>query len=397
MQVLIVTLGSLGDLLPFLTIARALRARGHEVCIGASSQFEPQVRSIGADFASVFDSGRLQRPPEDARFWDLDRTWKLGWERVMAPAMKPTYELIRDRTSRGPCIVLAHWAAFGARLAQEKLGTRLCTVYLSPEALNACDVTGTVAPRWRGFSEDEVFGPLLNAYRSELGLRPVSQICSRWVHSPRHGLALFPEWFCARQFCWPAQVKTTGFVTFDEGLTPASLQAVEEFLGSGDPPVVFTPGTGMPHAAHFFRESLAVCASLGTRAILLTPYSAQVPPNLPSWALHVEYVPLNRILDRASALVYHGGIGTCAQAIRAAVPQLLAPMVTDQFDNAQHVEALGLGVSVPMKDYQEKRVTAKLTTLLNAASTREACGLFAARFAGENVLDRICDLIEEVG
>jgi len=61
MQVLIVTLGSLGDLLPFLTIARALRARGlRSASVPAASR--AAVRSIGADFASVFDSGRLQRP-----------------------------------------------------------------------------------------------------------------------------------------------------------------------------------------------------------------------------------------------------------------------------------------------------------------------------------------------
>lgn len=396
MRVLIITLGSLGDLLPFLTIAKALRARGHEVCIGASSKFETHVRSIGVDFASVFASERLQIPVEDARFWDLDRTWSLGWERVMAPAMRPTYEFIRDERSKGPCVVLAHWAAFGARLAEEKLGVPLCTVYLSPEALNACDVTGIGAPRWRGFSEDEVFGPLLNAYRHELGLRPASQICSRWVHSPRQGLALFPEWLCARPFCWPAQVKTTGFVTFDAALSPTPLQHVEDFLGDADRPIVFTPGTGMPHAAHFFRESLAVCESLGARAILLTPYSAQVPDNLPPWALHVDYIPLNAILERVSALVYHGGIGTCAQAIRAAVPQFLAPMVTDQFDNAHHVEALGLGVSVPMKEYRQQRVTPKLTALLNSADTRQICSRFAARFAEQEPLDGICDTIERL-
>jgi rhamnosyltransferase subunit B len=152
----------------------------------------------------------------------------------------------------------------------------------------------------------------------------------------------------------------------------------------------------MPHAAHFFRESLAVCASMGARAILLTPYPAQVPPNLPPWALHVEYIPLNRILKRASALVYHGGIGTCAQAIRAAVPQLLAPMVTDQFDNTQHVEALGLGVSVPMKEYTHERVTATLTALLNSADTRQICNLFAARLAEDKPLDRICDSVERL-
>jgi rhamnosyltransferase subunit B len=400
MRVLIITLGSLGDLLPFLAIAQALRARGHQVSMGASSRFEPHVRSLGFDFSSLSASEHVQRPPEDSRHWDLNRTWILGWERVMAPAMRPTYEFIRVETQHhDSCVVLAHWAAFGARLAHEKLDVPLCTVYLSPEALNPCDTSGTLAPRWRNFSEDEVFGPLLNAYRRELDLRPVDRICSHWVHSPQQGLALFPDSFCARQPYWPERITTTGFVPFDEPLTATEAPQLAAFLDSGTPPVVFTPGTGMSQAGHFFRQSLAACEAIGARALLLTPYPAQVPASLPPWALHVDYVPLRSILQRVSALVYHGGIGTCAQAMRAGVPQLLAPMVVDQFDNAQRIEALGLGVSVPMSDYHQRVVTEKLGHLLNVDAVRQACSGFAARLAADdsNASDKVCKLIERLG
>jgi rhamnosyltransferase subunit B len=234
MQVLIITFGSVGDLLPLLSIAKALLARGHEVIVAGSSRFESCVRGNGVDFISIFDAERVQLPPQDARLWDLNQIWSLGWERVMAPAMRPTYELIRARIKHRPCVVMSHWTAFGARLAAEKLGVPLCTVYLSPEALNACETPGTGAPRWRDFSEDEVFGPLLNAYRAELGLPPVDHIASHWLHSPRQGLALFPEWFCARRSCWPAQVTTTGFVTFDDPIAPVSDQHVAAFLDSAE-------------------------------------------------------------------------------------------------------------------------------------------------------------------
>jgi len=395
MHVLIITFGSSGDLLPLLSIAHGLKARGHDVSFAGSSKFAQPVELSGFDFNSVLDAARVQLPVEDARQWDSDRIWALGWERVMAPAMRPTYELIEERMKRRPCVVLAHWVAFGARLAAEKLGTPLCTVYLSPEVLNACD---TNAVRWRRFSEDEVFGPLLNEYRNELGLAPVQRIASEWLHSPDQGLALFPEWFCARRACWPAQAKTTGFVTFDdEHLAATSDEALEPFLDEGPPPIVFTPGTGMPKAADFFRESLSSCASMGMRAILLTPHRGQLPPQLPPWALHVDYVPLHKILGRTAALVYHGGIGTCAQAIRAATPQLVAPIVGDQFDNAQHVRALGVGVSVPMKEYEEKIVTRELTQLLGATTVRESCNELASRFARQHSLEKACEMIEKLG
>ncbi len=400
MRVLIVLLGSLGDLLPFVPIARALRARGHEVSIGANSELESQARSLGLDVTSIFDSERVLRPREDARLRDLNQTWILGWERYLAPAMRPTYEFIRAKTQHHhSCVVLAQWLAFGARLAQEKLGVPLCTVYLSPEALNPCDTSGALAPRWRDFSEDDIFGPLLNAYRSELGLHPVDRICSHWVHSPQQGLALFPEWLWPRQPYWPEQITTTGFVSFDEPLTPIDLPRLESFLNAGSPPVVFTPGTGMSQAAEFFRQSLAACEAIGARALLLARHRAQLPESLPSWALHVDYVPLYSILRRASVLVYHGGIGTLAQATRAGIPQLVTPIAIDQFDNAQRIETLGLGVSVPMKDYNARTVAEKLTQLLSSDTIRKTCGIFASRFAADDVgvPDKVCELVERLG
>jgi len=111
----------------------------------------------------------------------------------------------------------------------------------------------------------------------------------------------------------------------------------------------------------------------------------------------VDYVPLNRVLGRTAALVHHGGIGTCAQAIRTATPQLVAPIKGDQFDNAQHVRTLGLGVSVPMKEYEEKIVTRELTHLLGAATVRQSCDELASRFARQNSLERACEVIETLG
>jgi UDP:flavonoid glycosyltransferase YjiC (YdhE family) len=399
MRVLIATLGSFGDLLPLLSITRAMIARGYEVSIAGSSNFEPYVRGIGVDFSSVSASERVQRPTEDARQWDASRIWHLGMERVLLPAMRPTYEWARDRARHDSDIVLTRPGVFGARFAAEKLGIRVCTVYMSPESLNVCDPTST-ASRSRGISADEVFGPAINAYRRELGMAPVDHICSRWLHSPQHGLGLFPDWLCARQSYWPAQITTTGFVTYDGplgSLGSAPTEALEAFLRAGRPPIVFTPGTGMSRAKDFFKESLATCASLGARAIFLTHHHAHIPPRLPPWAMHADYIPMKGFLGRTLALVHAGGIGTCAQAIRAGIPQLLVPTVGDQFGNSLHMESLGLGVSVPMKEYEEKIVTRKLTELLSAASVQRACRLYASQFASNNPLETTCDFIESLG
>ena len=75
---------------------------------------------------------------------------------------------------------------------------------------------------------------------------------------------------------------------------------------------------------------------------LLTRYPEQLPPALPASVRHERYVPFSAILPRCAAIVHHGGIGTCAQALAAGIPQLVSPFGFDQPDNAvrspAHVE-----------------------------------------------------------
>jgi UDP:flavonoid glycosyltransferase YjiC (YdhE family) len=71
-------------------------------------------------------------------------------------------------------------------------------------------------------------------------------------------------------------------------------------------------------------------------------------------------------------------------------------MVVDQFDTAHHIRTLGLGVSVPMKDYREDTVTDKLIQILSGNGIRHTSQRFAARFAEKPALDDTCETIEQL-
>ncbi len=53
MKILICTVGSHGDLLPFIAIGWHFQERGHEVRLYASAAFEPLVRAAGIPCTSV--------------------------------------------------------------------------------------------------------------------------------------------------------------------------------------------------------------------------------------------------------------------------------------------------------------------------------------------------------
>jgi rhamnosyltransferase subunit B len=411
MRTLVVALGSAGDVHPFIGIALELRKRGHQVTFLTNSFFESLVRSLGLEFQSIGRVEDYERATRDPDLWNSTKGMEVVWRTVFEPAIRPTYDFIRDLADPRKYTTVASAWAFGARLAQEKLGVSLITAYLQPGMLRTqygpLEIAGVRVPGWMpnrvrrwlwkmidALYLDRLFGPALNRFRQELGLKPVNEILGHWIHSPDRGIALFPDWFAQPPQDWPNQVAITGFPLFDERSLHDLPTELEEFLAEGDHPVVFTPGSAMEHAAEFFRVSLEACLALRRRAIFLTSYHDQLPRELPHTIRHFDYVPFSRLLPYAAALVHHGGIGSCAQAMKAGIPHLIMPMAHDQFSNAFRVEALGLGFNVRRNRYVKAVVIDKLENLLKAESIKLRCREVAELFGRKNPLSEICDLVE---
>src|SRR5688572_11508761 len=53
MRIFIMTLGTRGDLELFLTLGRELRGRGHQVLLGTSPTYGPQVQAAGLDWTAI--------------------------------------------------------------------------------------------------------------------------------------------------------------------------------------------------------------------------------------------------------------------------------------------------------------------------------------------------------
>jgi UDP:flavonoid glycosyltransferase YjiC (YdhE family) len=128
--------------------------------------------------------------------------------------------------------------------------------------------------------------------------------------------------------------------------------------------------------------------------MLVTNFREQLPERLPAGVQAFGYVPFSDALPRAAALVYHGGIGTLAQGIKAGIPHLAVPNAHDQFDNAWRIEQLGLGRGIAERRYRAAGAAAALEGLLDDASLRKRCGFYAARLDADAALRRACELIE---
>ena len=107
--------------------------------------------------------------------------------------------------------------------------------------------------------------------------------------------------------------------------------------------------------------------------MLVTNYPEQVPANLPADSQVFGYLPFSQVLPRAALLVYHGGVGTLAQGIKARVPHLVVPHGYDQFDSGWRIEQLGLGRSIPQTRYRADLVVQAIRGILGDSETRAQC------------------------
>lgn len=411
LTILVVGLGSAGDVHPNVGLALALKRRGHRVLFIGPAIFKPLAQRVGLEFFAVGSEETYYETIRDPDLWHPFRSFRVVATKLLLPAIRPIYELIAANHVPGRTLVTAPSTAFAARIAQEKLGLPLATVHLQPSLMRsmvdpACvgfpDILGRLPRSLRGpffrVVDGVLIDPLIaaetNAFRAELGLPPVRRFFDRWMHSPQLVIGLFAEWFAAVPPDWPPHVRLAGFPLWDEREVREGSPELEAFLAAGAPPLVFTAGSAMAQGKEFFRVSAEVCRLSGKRGLLLTQFPEQLPAQLPEHVRHFHYIPFSAVLPRAAAFVHHGGIGTTAQAFAAGVPQLVVPLAHDQPDNAMRVKRLGVGDFLRPQHYKVKTVRSRIEALLGSSAIRDKCAQYANSLRPRDALDRTCEFIE---
>ncbi|MDB5292976.1 MAG: hypothetical protein JWL69_4217 [Phycisphaerales bacterium] len=412
MNVLLVPIGSHGDVHPFVGLGIALRARGHRVRVIVNPHFGPLVEQAGLELIPLGTADYYRQMLKNPDIWKPIKGPRTVF-RSLADLNRPVYKAVAANNIPGETVMATSTLALGARVAQDKLGIPTATVHLQPAVFRSTIrpptmqgmLTGPRVPAWMIALQwkvidtvviDRTIAPPLNALRKELGLPPVKGIFRQYMHSPQRVIGMFPEWFAPPQKDWPPRTRLTGFPLYDErgiaGLSPD----LQKFLDEGEAPIAFTFGSAMWHAHELLEQSARVCTLLGRRGLLLTRHHEHVPKRLPAGVKHVEFAPFSELLPRCAALVHHGGIGTASQALAAGIPQLVLPHTHDQPDNAARLEKLGVARTMSPKKYRADRVAQVLADLLGSRQVKESCTAVATRMAGSDAMEETCKLLEEL-
>lgn len=409
---IVATIGSAGDLFPFLRVALALRARGHRVDFIAPALLEGWVRQSGLSFHGLPVDATVLADPD---LWHARKGFGVVW-RATRPPLQRLPALVAQLAQGRPCTLLVHPLALPeADLCRASMpGIAIAAAWLAPSNLPSVHDPMMLGPHtvpawvplglrrwlWRQGGKrllDPIALPGLNAARRAFGLAPVASFLDYLYGVADLSVTLFPDWFAPRQPDWPQPLACGDFALYEPA--PGAPLAIElsTFLGQGDPPVVFTHGTGNQQAARFFSCAVAAVQRLGLRAVLLTPHRGQVPDRLPATVLWLAYQPLRPLLPCSIALVHHGGIGTTAEALRAGLPQLVLPLAHDQFDNGARVVALRTGRLYPGRRLVARRLAASLGALIADQGIVVHCRAIQGRFGPAPQLGPVLGALAALG
>lgn len=414
-RIILTTIGSFGDLHPKIAIAFELRKRGHDVVFATHKEYQNKIAALGFEFHRMRpDNNALNDPQEMARMMDLKTGTEYVIKHWVCANLRETYADLMD-SATGADLIIAGEGVVAARLVAEKLGIPWVFAVLQPASfLSVYDpsvlpvlpflakLRGLGAIANRGIVQlskvmSKSWSEPIHQFRRELDLLPLTG--NPFIddkYSPYLVLAMFSPAFAKPQPDWAANTVITGFAFYDdseggEELTPE----LEQFLHTGEPPIVFTLGSAAVMApGRFYEESMQAAERLNRRAVLLIGKNAP-PQNLSENIIAVNYAPYSQIFPCACAIVHQGGIGTTAQALRAGCPTLVMPYSHDQPDNAARVERLGTSRTISRKQYSTARVATQLRELLDNPNYRANATAIRHIIQAENGASRACDAIEK--
>jgi rhamnosyltransferase subunit B len=406
MHALLISLGTDGDVYPYIGLGQRLRERGHRVTLLSAERYQTWANELGFGFSPLVTETEMQGMLANPDMW---HPWKcaLVLARWGAQMIERQYAQIAPLVNGGGAVLIANPGVLAARMLHEQRGTPLASLILQPWVIPSISAPPVMpvtlprqAPRFVGRAYWWLFHRVahqlvardVNRARRAIGL-PVVQRVFEWWLSPQRVLGLFPEWFGPPQADWPGQIRLTGFPLYDGRLKQGLPDDVRDFLEAGPPPVAVTFGTGMMHAQRLFADAVAACEMSGQRGLLLTRHPDQLPVKLPTTVRQFPFAPFRELFPQCAAVVHHGGVGTTSQALAAGVPQLILPFAFDQPDNGVRVQELGVGEWFHPGRQCAARIAQALTRLVKRG-TRDRCRDVAARFNGVDGLTRTAEEVE---
>jgi UDP:flavonoid glycosyltransferase YjiC (YdhE family) len=198
-------------------------------------------------------------------------------------------------------------------------------------------------------------------------------------------------------------VRATGFWFYEGREQPGWSEPSAElaaFIEKGDAPLALLPASiPVADAARVAGVHAEAAAKLGRRLIVQRGWAELSADALPaaidrSKLFFAEHLPHDWLLPRCAALIFHGGMGTLAKALRDGCPMLVEPYGRDCFYNAKRLVELGAAAAMNPHQLSAEGVARMLSERVLTGSAKQALAPISEAIRAEDGPGSACDLIE---
>jgi sterol 3beta-glucosyltransferase len=409
MKILISTLGSRGDVQPYLALAIGLQQAGHRVTLSVPETFTKWIQSHGVNVHPIGFNPQevMQKLAKSGGGLRGMRTMRQVMNTGMIEAQDEVWQAAQDTD-----FMVQTGTGMGALEVASKRNIPVAFAHLVPIA-----PTRAFPMFWLPFRRSpgggynllthklvsrvlwSVGGSITNQWRTRLDLpawRSEGEM-HRYSHSlDTPSLYGYSPTILPKPSDWDELHHVTGYWFLDEPpdwQPPADLL---RFLESGPPPVYVGFGSMSPEyperQTHLALRSLQIT---GQRGILLTGWGGITHlPDSPN-VLFVDDVPHSWLFPRVAAVVHHGGAGTTAAVLRAGILSILTPFGGDQFSWADLVVKSGVGPRAPgIKKLTAEKLAEAISIAVDDSAIRTRAAALGEKIRAENGIARAMEVIE---
>ena len=428
-RIAIATIGTLGDVQPFVALALALKRRGYSVVLGTSGDFEAFVTGHGIEFFSLGGDVQafLRRSQFDSAMTKSALLYAPGLlrdgQKILKEAGKRAWQMAQDADA----IVFQNNTTFCIDIAEALGIPAIMTVFQPLNPTNEFPYFGysgqPVDPLMYRFNREPFakspsLDPMINKLsyvvqqaqqsywdmprdqlrRGLLGLKPKKRggFYTNSRGEPLVTLHAYSPSISPAPGDWPDTNIITGFWRLEDTTGWIPSPDFEEFLGKGSQPVYLGFGSMLWGAQRNSDIITKALRAWGGRAVIAEGWGGLKPDSMPDTIHMIDRAPHSELFKYVKAVVHHGGAGTTHTGLYAGRPSFAVPQFFDQPYWGQLLYELGVGPPpVRLRKLTPQILASALEDLDTTPAYARAAEALAEKLKLEDGTNLAVDVIEE--
>lgn len=365
-RILIATLGTRGDVQPYVALAAELTLQGADVVLSTGEGFEDMIERTGARArpVSVNYQALLQQEDIRAALHSLKGMIRAARQNIVLQ-QRIVQELWQIGLDEKPDLILFNLKATVMTLVGRRLGVPALPTSLQPVLAATGDFPLALfgLPDMGAFFNRRSYGIGRLLMKAGLGslYKPLKQeaavelsMAGSTIDGYQHGggkaisLQAFSSALVPTPDDWPSEFWQCGYWFTPPPADYEPPDDLGQFLAAGAPPVYLGFGS-MPskNPESLTKTVLSALGQTDQRAILATGWGGlakeALPDGLSENLFLIDKAPHSWLFPRCAGVVHHGGAGTTHEALRWGRPALVCPVFGDQPFWGKRVHAIGAG------------------------------------------------------